>query len=214
MSKASDQAYNELRARILSGELPSGTQLKEEELAALVGVSRTPIREAIRKLESEFYITRSDSQRSFVTEWSADDMAEIFALRSRLEGYAASSAARNIDEETLAELDAINDALAELLSRPTLDTAGFVELNGQFHSRILSASRSRWLAGLLSRLALQPMIHQTAARYTKREVEQSYMEHSEIAKALRKRDADWAEAMMIAHIRRAFHARVIDREIS
>lgn len=78
MSRASEIAYNEIRRRILSGHLAQGTQLKEEELADLCGVSRTPVRDALRRLEAEMLVRRSDTQRTFVPEWPTSEVEEIF----------------------------------------------------------------------------------------------------------------------------------------
>ena len=93
ISSAADKAYSGIRALILDGKLAPGEQLKEEELADRIGVSRTPIRDALRRLEAEFFIARSDSQRSFVAEQSVEDIDEIFTLRALLEGHAAARAA-------------------------------------------------------------------------------------------------------------------------
>ena len=80
MSRASDRAYAEIRGLILSGEIAPGAQLKEEQLAELCGVSRTPVRDALRRLEADLYIVRSGSQRAFVADWSREEVDEMFAL--------------------------------------------------------------------------------------------------------------------------------------
>ena len=85
MSRASDRAYSHIRSMILSGELQPGSQIREEALAELCGVSRTPVRDALRRLEAELFIRRNESQRSFVADWSLDDLEEAFQLRAMLE---------------------------------------------------------------------------------------------------------------------------------
>lgn len=207
MKKASDQAYRILREKILSGELPPGHQLKEEELAELCKVSRTPVREAIRQLETELFVRRSDSQRSYVAEWSEADVAEVFALRGMLEAYAARRAAERIGPEAITELKKVNEAMRAVVAADELDAEAFLDLNARFHSLILHASASERLAGLLGRLVLQPVVHVTALAYEREQVNRSLSEHMEITEALERGDKDWANALMTAHIRRAYNAR-------
>jgi DNA-binding GntR family transcriptional regulator len=208
MSKASDQAYDQLRRRILSGELAPGAQLKEEELALLCGVSRTPVRDAIRRLEADLFVRRTDSQRSFVAEWTLDDIEEVFTLRGMLEGYAARRAATRASAGGIAQLRAINENLSTLLSACDLDVEAFLRVNAAFHALILETAASERLAALISRLLLQPVLQQTAMAYSREQIERSYVEHSDITEALAQGDPDWAQALMIAHIRRALHARI------
>lgn len=208
MSKASDQAYVELRSRILSGELAPGLQLKEEELAAICGVSRTPIRDAIRRLENELFIRRTESQRSYVAEWTSDDVEEVFVLRGMLEGYAVSRAAQRIGPAEIVELKEINEGLRKVFATPEIDVEAYLDFNAQFHSVILRVAASDRLASLLGRLVLQPVVQQTVMSYDRHQLERSLYEHIEITAALERGDPDWAEALMVAHIRRAFHARL------
>jgi DNA-binding GntR family transcriptional regulator len=208
VSKASDQAYVELRNRILSGELAPGTQLKEEELAAICGVSRTPVRDAIRRLEAELFVRRTDSQRSFVAEWTMDDIEDVVTLRGMLEAYAVRRAARRIGPDAIARMRAINEDLREVLSAEDLDVQAYLAANAAFHSLILDAAASERLAALLGRLVMQPVVQQTAMAYDREQLSRSYNEHTEITAALAQGDPDWAEALMIAHIRRALHARL------
>lgn len=207
MKKASDQAYRILREKILSGELPPGHQLKEEELADLCRVSRTPVREAIRQLETELFVRRSDSQRSYVAEWTEADVAEVFVLRGMLESHAARLAAGRINADTIAELKQVNEEMRAVVTAEILDDEAFLALNERFHSLILHASASERLAGLLGRLVLQPVVHLTALAYEREQVNRSLSEHVEITEALERGDTEWAEALMTAHIRRAYNAR-------
>jgi DNA-binding GntR family transcriptional regulator len=208
LSKASDQAYVELRTRILSGELAPGIQLKEEELAALCGVSRTPVRDAIRRLEAELFVRRTDSQRSFVAEWTLEDVEEVFTLRGMLEGYAVRRAATRTGKPEIERLRTINEELREVLAAEDLDVQAYLAANAKFHSLILEIAASDRLAALLGRLVMQPVLQQTAMAYSRAELDRSYSEHTQITAALSQGDPDWAEALMIAHIRRALHARL------
>ena len=104
MSRASDRAYAGIRSMILSGELPAGAPLGEEALAERCGVSRTPVRDALRRLEAELLVKRNETQRSFVADWSLGDVADAFELRAMLEGHAARRAAERMDDATLQRL--------------------------------------------------------------------------------------------------------------
>ncbi len=102
-ASAADRAYAEIRGLILAGDASPGTPLREEALADIVGVSRTPIRDALRRLEVELYAVRTPGGRLVVADWDSDDVAEIFALRAMLEGHAAARAARRVSPAQLAE---------------------------------------------------------------------------------------------------------------
>lgn len=205
MSRASDRAYSEIKARILDGTLVPGVQLKEEQLAELCGVSRTPVRDAMHRLEAEMFIQRSDSQRSFVSNWSIGDIEELFTLRTMLESHAAAQAAERVTPAMLVELNLNVAAIDAAIDRPTPDVDAFLARNAQFHAIIIQAAASDRLAHMINRLVLQPIVHRTALRYDADQLHRSLAEHIEIVAALQAQDADWARAVMTSHIRRAFH---------
>ena len=207
MSRASDIAYQEIRRRIIGGELPPGSQLKEEELADLCGVSRTPVRDALRRLEAEMLIRRSDTQRTFVPEWSYDDLNEIFDLRTLLESQAARRAALHVTPAQLDALKACSDAVARAVHRmPYPDVDGFVTENRIFHDIIFKAARSERLARMSSLIVEQLVVYRTAARYDRSDFIRSQNDHEELTVALAKGDPEWAASIMTNHIRRAAHA--------
>ena len=205
MSRASDRAYDEIRRLILDGTLAPGTQVKEEVLAEICGVSRTPIRDALHRLEAEMFIQRSDSQRSFVSNWSDEDIDELFTLRTMLEGHAAARAAERATPDILAALRGNIDAIQSAIDRPVPDVDIFLAMNAAFHGLIVQAAASNQLATMLNRLVLQPIVHRTALRYDADQLARSLSEHVEIVAALERRDSDWARAVMVSHIRRALH---------
>ena len=206
MAKASNRAYDTIRALILSGELSSGEQLSEESLAERCGVSRTPVRDALRRLEAELLVRRNESQRSFVADWSLGDVADAFELRAMMEGYAARRAAERMDERTMKRLRACNSAIYEAIRDGKPDVATFLEHNRAFHEIILQAADSRRLSSLLGALIEQPVVWRTAQHYGKEAFNRSYSEHEDLLSAFARRDGAWAEAVMAGHIRRAFHA--------
>ena len=206
MAKASDRAYDTIRALILSGELSSGEQLSEEALAERCGVSRTPVRDALRRLEAELFVRKSDSQRSFVADWSLSDVADAFELRAMMEGYAASRAAERMDDKTLMRLRDCNSAIYKAVRGSKPDVAAFLEHNKEFHAIVLAAADSRRLTSLLGALIEQPVVWRTAQHYGREAFNRSHSEHEDLLSAFARRDGDWAEAVMAGHIRRAFHA--------
>ncbi len=206
MSRASDRAYDRIRDMILQGDLPPGTQIREEQLAESCGVSRTPVRDALRRLESQAFVRRSESQRSFVAEWSLDDIADAFELRAMLEARAARRAAERMDQSAMQRLRDCNRMIFKAVSQVPADIQAFLEANREFHAIILDKAASRRLSSLLSALIEQPVIWRTAHHYGREALLRSHGEHEELLAAFARRDGGWAEAVMSAHIHRAYHA--------
>lgn len=206
MSRASDRAYQHIRSMILSGKLAPGEQLREEHLAESCGVSRTPIREALRRLEAASFVRRTESQRSFVADWSLDDMKEAFQLRGMLEAHAAERAATRISWDQLERLRSCNKAIFQSISVTPPDISTFLDYNRQFHEIIVDAAKSERLAMMLARIIEQPVVLRTAQQYDHENLRRSHHEHDELIAAFARRDEEWAKAVMTGHIRRAFHA--------
>lgn len=206
MSKVADHVYDFVKTRILSGELEQGAPLREEEVAELCGVSRTPVRDAIKRLEADLFVQRSESQRTFVATWSPEDIEEIFTLRAMIESYVARRAADRATPENIAALEDINRQIVASIEAPVPDIEAFLAGNRAFHATILDMASSDRLSTLLNRLILQPIVQRTATRYDREELARSANEHDELITALRRHDASWAASVMTAHIRRAFHS--------
>ena len=205
MTRASEQAYSQIRAMILSGALPPGEQIREEWLAEQCGVSRTPVREALRRLESELLIRRSAGKRSFVADWSLDDIEDAFVLRGLMEGLAARRAAARISPQQLARLTAENSAIGDAIAGSPPDVTSFLTHNKNFHAIILEAANSPRLTNLLARLIEQPVVWRTAQSYDVADLQRSHRDHSELLAAFARGDGGVAETVMAGHIRRAFH---------
>jgi DNA-binding GntR family transcriptional regulator len=205
-SRAADRAYAEIRGLILSGDASPGTPLREEALADIVGVSRTPVREALRRLEGELYAVRTPGGRLVVADWDVDDVAEMFALRAMLEGHAAARAATRMTPAVLADLKRCNAAIEAAIANPVPDIARFLAENRRFHDLVLNASASARLSTMLTGLVEQPIVRRTATRYARHDLERSALEHGQLIQAFAAQDAEWARSVMTAHIRRALHA--------
>ncbi len=206
MSKASERAYEIIRKNILSGEFSEGSHLKEEELAEICQVSRTPIRDALRKLAADHYVEFVPNHGTFVYQWSQDDIEEIFSLRVLLEGYAARRAAMRATPEQIAQLTNCYNNIAEVLKKPGIfDKESFFIENRRFHQILRDAGKSERLSSSLNRLVQQPVVMKTVISFSREHFARSNEQHHEIIEALKSRDSDWAEAIMRSHIHAAFN---------
>ena len=205
MSRASDTAYEAIRSYLLSGNAPPGSQLTEDQLSEISGVSRTPVREAVRRLEAEMLLVRNESKRIFVADWSRDDIDEMFTLRQLLEGHATERAARFLTTADIDELERVNGELHEAVDQSPPDITRFLDANRTFHEIITSAAHSPRLSQVLAMLVEQPVVLRTARQYSTEDLKQSARDHDELIAAFRAADAGWAKAVMGSHLRRAFH---------
>ena len=205
MSTASKTAYSTIQSRVLEGKLPQGSSITELGMAELSGVSRTPVREALRQLEAEGLINRSDTGRLTVAEWQRADLDDVFALRAMLEGHVSERAAERISHDDIARLRQANARLFEAVSDGP-DVVGFLAANREFHDIIISGSASERTMTMLRQLVEQPIVQATAHRYDQALFMRSYEEHEELIAALSCTDGIWAKAIMTSHVRRAYHA--------
>ncbi len=205
MTRASDQAYGKIRGFLLRGEAKPGEQLTEDQLAQITGVSRTPVREAVSRLEAEMLLVRNESKRIFVADWSRDDIDEMFTLREMLEGHAAERAADRLSEAQIDELAAVNAKLHAAVDCEPPNVVEFLDENRIFHEIITEAAQSPRLGQVLAMLVEQPVVLHTARSYSVKDLRQSARDHDELIAAFRARDRSWARAVMASHLRRAFH---------
>jgi DNA-binding GntR family transcriptional regulator len=206
MSKASERAYRQIRTGILDGSIAAGTRLKEEELAALIGVSRTPVREALRHLLAEGMAERPEGGAAImVTEFSLSDLEDMFRLRVMLESHAVALAAQRITADQLACLREMVDDMDRMVASHT-KPAAYLDRNSVFHRTILEASGSRRLALLMPHVVELPIVARTFHAYDQAALERSNAHHAELTRALAARDAEWAGAVMRSHIMNAWHS--------
>jgi len=192
------RVYNAIRDKILSGQYKESEELKENAVAAELGVSRTPVREALRQLELEGLVTIIPNKGAYVTGITKKDIHDIYIIRSYLEGLCAKWACENITEaqiEALEEILYLSDFHA---GRGHYDQ--MVELDNKFHELIYKASGSKILNHVLSDF------HQYVERVRKvtlsmpYRAEKSSKEHAAIVEAIKKRDGKLAEALATEHI--------------
>jgi DNA-binding GntR family transcriptional regulator len=200
MAKAAETAYEVIRQGVLSGEFARGQRLREEELAARVGVSRTPVREALRRLNAEGLVDFTPNRGAKVTAWSERELADLYEARAMLEGFGARLAAGRITADEIAELHAIAEEMAEVAEGGPEAADRLTELNGRFHRAIVKASRNTQLDTLVRGVMDVPLIYRTFQRYSPDRLRASQSHHRELVEAFRAGDGEWAEAVMRAHI--------------
>ncbi|SHN43584.1 GntR family transcriptional regulator [Cryptosporangium aurantiacum] len=198
MTAASDRAADELRTRILGGEYLPGERLGEVELAEALGVSRTPIREALRKLSADGLVEITPNKGARIVEHPRADLDAIFGIRAHVEGLAARTAAQRASTEDIDRLEEIATELEKHSDAGRL--AEVYRLNAEFHGRINGLSHSAVLTGTVSQLIHASVLFRTLHAFDEAARRRSCAHHHEIVAALRARDPDWAEAVMHAHL--------------
>ena len=189
-----------LRQAIITGDLSPKTHLTEPDLARQLNVSRTPLREAIRQLEAEGFVTTVPRVGCFVTEITPQDAADVYAIRMVIEGLAARQAAENPDPAKRKTLEAI---LADLAGR-TADYRQYHEISGKFHDIIVSLSGNRRLQGIYHSLAQHVSRMRTLSLAVRGRPEISLRGHRRIASAILRGQGAEAERAMRAHIEAAY----------
>ncbi|TRW99397.1 GntR family transcriptional regulator [Paracoccus sp. M683] len=199
-----DTAYERLCDEIRLGKLPPGARLTETEIATRLAISRTPVREAIRRLEADGLVDHQPRTGAVVRKLDYPEIMELYEMRTVLEGTAARLAARAASPVELQELQAINDEMAAAMDDP----AALVRLNRQFHLRLQDAARNRFLLKSMASVETTLMILGPSSMETPDRARQALAEHDALLQALTARDGAAAEAVMRNHIENAQLARL------
>ncbi len=204
MARAAELAYVTVRDRIIKGAYAGGSRITEQEIANSTGVSRTPVREALRRLQAEGFVKVTANHGAIVTEWSAQDTHNVFELRALLEPYGAARAAEHITPEGVEELRQLAEAqYRESQARAPGYVARIRELNSAFHRVLQSHSGNARLGAMLPALMEAPLVLKTLSNYRPQDLLRSASHHLEIVSALEARDPEWAAAIMRCHIQAA-----------
>lgn len=211
------EAYRRLVAEIRAGALKPRDRLLEVDLAARLGISRTPVREAIRQLEADGLVIHIPRVGAAVRSLDPGEVTELYEMRGALEGTAARLAARSASEVELAELAAINAEMALVQGDPPR----LYDLNRQFHAALLDAARNRYLARSVAGLQKTLLILGPSTLDQVSRAKGAVVEHEAVLAAIRARDEAGAEAAMHLHIAaahavrlRQFRARTDDAKLS
>ena len=193
-----EDVYHRLRDMILSGELVSGEKLVQEDLSARLGVSRTPLRSAIAKLDGENFIRTSSRGEATVSEFGLRQIAEIFEVRAVLEGLICRLLAPKIERKHTIYLRSLMASVADAVE--TGDELVYREADIEFHTYLTSLIPGGNLGRLLE--PVHTIMRMSLSQGILRSPAETHSEHIAIIDALDARDADRAERAMIDHIRK------------
>ncbi|WP_128113517.1 GntR family transcriptional regulator [Polynucleobacter necessarius] len=193
-----------LRAQIFAHELTPGSWLDEQSLAIQFGISRTPMREAIKVLASEGLVTMKLRRGAYVTEVDRGDLEQIFTILSLLEGQAAKETALKATEAQLTQLDDIHHRLEKAAA--DRDAEQFFEVNVRFHELIQEIAGNRWMNGVIEDLRKVLKLQRRDSLSRTGRLQSSLLEHRQILQAILKRDPVAAELAMRNHLARGLEA--------
>jgi len=199
---ASMAATELIREAIIDGRVEPGRRLKEEELARELGISRTPVREALLMLQAEGLVVATPNRGAMVRVHDAEDLDDLYQLRALLEGHATRRAAARISEVEVEQLRSSCERFGAL--SPEQDLRRLVRENLLFHNTILDVAGSARLAGMVRKVIELPLVYKSYIWYSPDQKRISVHYHRQIVNALAARDAERAELIMKEHV---FEAR-------
>lgn len=213
---ARTQAYRRIRSDIAAGALVPGSWVREGPLADTLGVSRTPVREALNALAAEGLVEIVRHRGARVSSWTRRDVDEVYSLRALLEGEGARLAAERADASVIASLSEHDRAFAAAAAELSeLRGAGHdeeaavaraVEANGALHREVMAAADSPRLASLLASVSSTPLVALAFGHYADADLARSVAGHHDLVLGIEHRDAALAESAMRSHILGARHA--------
>jgi DNA-binding GntR family transcriptional regulator len=193
-----EEVAERVRARIYDEQLAPGQRIDELALAAELGISRTPLREALKVLAAEGLVLLVPGKGAYVASASADELDELFPVMALLEGRCAHEAVRKLDEQGLHRLAALHAELERHAAAGDLDH--YYASNVRFHEAIESLARNAWLTRVTGELRRFLRLSRGRQLRTPGRLERSLAEHRALMRALRERDAAAAERLMHDHL--------------
>ena len=195
-----DQTYDIIKNMIILRDIEPGKKINEEQIAKEIRVSRTPIREALCRLENEGIVKIIPRRGAFVADLTETNVREILLIREVLEGLVARLASENMDEKTL---DKLRKALEKVSTIPEKDREliNYTRSEVEFHSLLLGASNNRMLKNMMEIVNAHLQIIRLRTVVLPERAQKTVNEHHQILKAIEKRDADAAEELMRKHVR-------------
>ena len=195
-----------LRQRIFKREMEPGTWIDELKLAQAYGISRTPLREALKVLAAEGLVTMKVRRGAYVTEVSTTDMADVYHLLSLLESDAAGVVAQKASESELTDLKNLHAEL-EAAALPGVSNADqFFSINERFHMRLLEIANNRWRDQMVADLRKVMKLNRHNSLLKSGRMQESLSEHRDLMVALEKRDAGLSVKKMQAHFANGLEA--------
>ncbi|KQX66029.1 GntR family transcriptional regulator [Angustibacter sp. Root456] len=203
MGRDNASAYEGIRELIRSGAFQGGQPLREASLAERLGVSRTPVREALRRLAAEGIVELRPNRGARLVEINPADVDEIFTLRALLEPHAAWRAAAHVSAQALARLGELVELMDSAVAAGESALDELAEYNQEFHRTIVAEAHSHLLADALAVVVREPLVHRTFHSYSQEQQRRSQAHHRELVAALAAGNCDWASAVMRSHIEAA-----------
>lgn len=195
-----DDIYAKIRALIAEGAYIGGDAIPESELATRLGVSRTPIREAMRRLQAEGIIQREAYRRAVVVDLDPNEVIHIFTARAALEPIATGMAILRADDAFVDSLRELHDRMDHTIHLSDPDRRSYRDFNAKFHRVIWRQGGNAMFAELVNMVARKPVVNPTFNNWTKAELIRSNRQHGDLVDAFAARDKDWAEAAMMSHL--------------
>jgi DNA-binding GntR family transcriptional regulator len=189
------QVAERLREQIFARTLEPGSWIDEQKLAADYGISRTPLREALKVLAVEGLVTMKIRRGAYVTEMSTDDVRQVYRLLGLLESDAAAEVAERATDAHIAELRALHEALESKASHRD----AFFDTNELFHHRLLQIAGNRWRQQIVGDLRKVMKLNRHHSLFKSGRLAESLAEHRAVMSALEARDAASAARLMRAH---------------
>lgn len=196
--------YGAVKEQIMDGRYAPGARITEQHIAAKFSTSRTPVREAMRRLVADGFAVFKPNSGTLVRQWSQAEVRQIFELRVMVEGEIAGHAATGITAAEVEELLRLQDGIES--GGPdtgAANTARIAPLNREFHRVIARASHNDRLVSMLANAIEVPIVQQTFRRYSPQRLARSFSHHRELIDALSAHDSAWAKAVMSSHIHSA-----------
>ncbi|NLC76141.1 MAG: GntR family transcriptional regulator [Clostridia bacterium] len=196
-----DLVFETMREAIINGDLAPGERLMEAQLAEEMGVSRTPVREAIRKLELEGLVAMVPRKGAYVADYSIKDITDVFEIRAALESLAAGLACERITDQELEELQVLVVRVRDTIEDNDLEA--LVGIDTEFHDRIYRASRNSRLEQMISNLREQIQRFRSTSLASPGRIKDTLEEHKGIVDAIADRNIALAQKLAAKHVENA-----------
>jgi len=194
----SQKVYRALKTEIIKGSLKPGTKLSEGKIAEQTGVSRTPVREALKELAAEGFVKMNPNQAVVVSSASVEDIQEVLQIRGVLEGLAARLAIKMISEEEIKELEKYQKQMEYYTKKD--DVLAFSEMDAEFHELILNICGNNKLIQIRKNISDQAHRYRIRSLSIPGRLKYSLKEHQEIVEALKRKNAEQADRLSQKHI--------------
>ncbi len=200
-ANAQEHAYAQLRELILSGQLKPGSRVHERQISALIGLSRTPVREAVRRLSSEGLIRTEPHRGAFIEKVEFSEVVEIFDVGAVLEARCARLATKKIQPAQIEKMEQLLQQMKDVAAEGMDDSHGrYAVLDKAFHAVLIDATENRLLQALIHQVISLPVLLKAFEHYQPDDFSRSLLHHGEILQAVKAGDAEWAELAMRTHI--------------